>query len=533
MSKIPSYKNPTIYDFFRELYKPILDENGNIKENEKIKIEKYQNRILKKEEFYSNINELCKNVETQNKYYYDTYFSLTTNNGNSKSMNDSKTRTCIAFDFDKKDNEELTATDLIHKFSNIGLFYHCIIDSGHGFHVYIFINKTNNLQLVSQVTKHITTLLEADTNCTTQILRVPFTTNCKEEKNKKRVNIIKLYKDIRRKNIEDLAKRYIMKYNENKNIEYLLREQIPKCLANIITTGTTIGNRNKDLQKIVVLLKGMKKSEAEILAITKEWNNNNKISFNQNELEYQVNYMYNNLNTTELECNNCKYNNACYSKVMTDFKYEENEKLIKLSENSVNKSKNKKSKRKGVRKMNGNMLLVYSVLKNHFDGLYKEELEKELTYKSKRKKIERVALSNPTLIKTLKELEENKFITIETINRKKLYKCIPERVKEECTFVISYSATYECIKGNISTEEYELYCYMRYLHNKEQRENPRALKGNLFRINQEDLAKDLNVTQQRISAMISNLIDEKLLSIWYRGKKENSNFYYNVYLLNY
>ena len=78
MSKIPSYKNPTIYDFFRELYKPILDENGNIKENEKIKIEKYQNRILKKEEFYSNINELCKNVETQNKYYYDTYFSLTT-----------------------------------------------------------------------------------------------------------------------------------------------------------------------------------------------------------------------------------------------------------------------------------------------------------------------------------------------------------------------------------------------------------------------------------------------------------------------
>ena len=99
--------------------------------------------------------------------------------------------------------------------------------------------------------------------------------------------------------------------------------------------------------------------------------------------------------------------------------------------------------------------------------------------------------------------------------------------------MISYSATYECIKGSISTEEYELYCYMRYLHNKEQRENPKALKGNLFRINQEDLAKDLNVTQGRISQMIDNLIDEKLLSIWYRGKKENSNFYYNVYLLNY
>ena len=42
-----------------------------------------------------------------------------------------------------------------------------------------------------------------------------------------------------------------------------------------------------------------------------------------------------------------------------------------------------------------------------------------------------------------------------------------------------------------------------------------------------------NVTQGRISQMIDNLIDEKLLSIWYRGKKENSNFYYNVYMLNY
>lgn len=531
MGKIESYANPTLKDFLQELYKPVLNEKGNIINNENIKIEKYSNKILGKEEFYNNINELCMSVESPSKFYYDTYFSLSTNNGNSKETKDSLTRTCIAFDFDKKDNNELTSTDLIHKFKKIGLFYHAIIDSGHGYHVYIFINKTNDLKLINKVTKHIAQLVGADLNCTTQILRVPLTVNCKEENDKKRVNIVKLYKDIHRKNIEELAKRYIMQCNENKNTEYLLKGIVPKCLESILSNGSTKGNRNNDLQKIVVLLKNMRKTEAEILAVAKEWNNKNEVSFDN--LEYQVNYMYNNLKTTELNCANCQYNKECYSKVMSNFEYKENEILVKLSENSVNKSSNKKSKRKGVRKMNGNMLLVYSVLKNHFDGLYKEELEKELTYKSKKKKIERVALSNPTLIKTLKELEENKFISVETINRKKLYKCIPERVKEECTFTISYSATYECIKGNISTEEYELYCYMRYLHNKQQREDTTALKGNLFRMNQEDIAKGLGITQGRVSQMIDNLIDEKLLSIWYRGKRENSSFYYNVYLLNY
>ena len=531
MSKIENYKNPTLKDFLGELYKPILNEKGNIINNENIKIEKYSNKILRKEEFYNNINELCMSVESPSKFYYDTYFSLATNNGNSKETKDSLTRTCIAFDFDKKDNNELTSTDLIHKFKKIGLFYHAIIDSGHGYHVYIFINKTNDLKLVNKVTKHIAMLVGADLNCTTQILRVPLTVNCKQENDKKRVNIVKLYKDIKRKDIEELAKRYIMQCNENKNTEYLLKGRVPKCLESILINGSTEGNRNNDLQKIVVLLKNMRKTEAEILAVAKEWNNKNEVSFDN--LEYQVNYMYNNLKTTELGCANCEHYEKCYSKVMSNFEYKENEILVKLSENSVNKSSNKKSKRKGVRKMNGNMLLVYSVLKNHFDGLYKEELEKELTYKSKKKKIERVALSNPTLIKTLKELEENKFISVETINRKKLYKCIPERVKEECTFTISYSATYECIKGNISTEEYELYCYMRYLHNKQQREDTTALKGNLFRMNQKEIAEGLKITQGRVSQMIDNLIDEKLLSIWYRGKRENSSFYYNVYLLNY
>lgn len=530
MSKIESYKNPTLKDFLGELYKPILNEEGNIINNENIKIEKYSNKILRKEEFYNNINELCMSVESANKFYYDTYFSLSTNNGNSKETKDSLTRTCIAFDFDKKDNNELTSTDLIHKFKKIGLFYHAIIDSGHGYHVYIFINKTNDLKLVNKVTKHIAMLVGADLNCTTQILRVPFTVNCKEENNKKRVNIVKLYKDIKRKDIETLAKRYIMQCNENKNIEYLLKGRVPKCLESMLINGSTEGNRNTDLQKIVVLLKNMRKTEAEILAVAKEWNNKNEISYE--DLEYQVNYMYNNLKTTELSCANCQYNKECYSKVMSNFKYEEGEQLIQYSENMCKKSKRNK---KGESKMNGNQLLIIGILKTHFDGLTQEQLLDKLTYKFENRKVKanNVAMGKNTLIKTLKELEENKYITYEIVNRKRVYTLIKERVKEECKFIVSYAIVMDCIKGFISTGELELYCYMRYLHNEQQRLGLAKHKGNLFQITQEELAKELGITQQGVSVMIDNLKKSGAIDRWYRGKIENSPCWYNVYRLNY
>ena len=177
--------------------------------------------------------------------------------------------------------------------------------------------------------------------------------------------------------------------------------------------------------------------------------------------------------------------------------------------------------------MEGNDLLVYGILKNHSDGLYRAEIEKELTYKGK------VCLSNKTLTKALNNLEDNGFITVDILERKKFYKVKDIRSKVELTYNISYAATYECVKGNISTEELRLYNYMRYLHNKQQREDTRALKGNLFQINQTDLAKDMGVTQGRISVMINNLLDEKLLSIWYRQPSQNNGFDFYIYRLNY
>lgn len=517
--------------FLNAIYKPLIGEHGKLKNNEYIALAKY-NTTYKNEEYYNNIYELAADCMDKSNYYYNTYFSLSTTNGKSRRTEDLKSRCCIAFDFD---NREYTHKDILHKFQAIGLRYNILVNSGHGFHAYVLIEPTTDLKLVDKVTKCINARLGADAKATlkTQILRVPNTWNIKEEPVKTKV--VWIDETPKRKDIHKLAKLYCNEcFNvDTKNIEYTLKGNIPTCIEGILKEGSIEGSRNSDLQKLVVMLRNMKKTLPQILAIAEEWNNKNDVLFSDTELEYQVNYMYSNLKTCELDCTKCDSKGKCYAKVLSNFEYKEEDKLIEMAECTISKVKNKNSKRKGVRKMNGNMLLIYSILKNHNDGLFKDEIVKEITYKSKRKKVEKVALSNPTLIKTLKELEENKFISVETINRKKFYKLNKERSKEECKFIISFSATYECIKGNISTEEYELYCYMRYLHNKEQRENPNALKGNLFRINQEDLAKDLGITQGRVSQMIDNLIDEKLLSIWYRCKKENSMFFYNTYRLNY
>lgn len=97
-----------------------------------------------------------------------------------------------------------------------------------------------------------------------------------------------------------------------------------------------------------------------------------------------------------MDCKGCEHRQECYSVVVSDFKCKD-DKLITMNE--THSSKFKCSKRKGAKIMKANDLLVYGILKCHDDGLTREEILKELTY------------------------------------------------------IVSYSATFECVKGNISTED--------------------------------------------------------------------------------
>lgn len=514
--------------FLTELYKPLLVDQ-NLQEGNYIKLEKYTTEGLKVQEYHKNINDLI-NSAKNNSLYYNTFYSLATNNGISKSNKDSIYKTCLAWDFDKKDYESLTIKDLLHKFREIGLYYNAIVDSGHGYHVYKFIEPTKNIELVNKVSKHIATLVGADENFTGQVLRVPTTHNIKDPKEIKLVNIVFLDTEIKRKSIETLAKKYIMACHENKNITYEMNKgQVPKCIETILTTGSQKGHRNDDLKKIVISLRNARKTLDQVKVLVKEWNSLNVPSMSLKELEYQVSYMYENLNSTELNCKDCKYSKECYATVFSKFEHEQEE-LIQYSENMCKKSKRNK---KGVSKMNGNQLLVIGILKTHFDGLTQEQLLEKLQYTNEKYKIENVAMSKPTLVKTLKELEENKYITYEMVNRKRVYTLVKERVKEESKFLINYGVVRECVKGFITPNELELYCFMRYLHNEQHRLGLAKHNGNLLQITQEELAVKMGIHRERVTVMINNLLKEEIISIWYRGKIENSPCWYNVYRLNY
>ena len=218
--------------FLTELYKPLLVDQ-NLQEGNYIKLEKYTTEGLKVQEYHKNINDLI-NSAKNNSLYYNTFYSLATNNGMSKSNKDSIYKTCLAWDFDKKDYDSLTIKDILHKFREIGLYYNAIVDSGHGYHVYKFIEPTKDIELANKVSKHIAKLVGADENFTGQVLRVPTTHNIKDPKKIKLVNIVFLDTEIKRKNIETLIKAFIQfnsKKREHKLV--LVWSNPPKSILNL------------------------------------------------------------------------------------------------------------------------------------------------------------------------------------------------------------------------------------------------------------------------------------------------------------
>ena len=529
-------KQIKIKKFFKTIFRDI-DFN-----KEKIRVfQNNKDNIFNKVSYFNDIDDLVSFSTNKNNFNLNTYFQLATINIDAQDGKEDSLahRYCLAFDFDKKDlGEEFNHKDIVNRFKDLRIYCHAIIDSGNGYHAYVMIDKTNDIDKIYKVQKALCERLGADTNAikTTQILRIPYTYNVKGDK-AKTVRIVhladrhsKLFKPYY---IDFLYEKNCNKVNttDDTTTRYTLNNtNMPKCIAYILKNGSEEGNRYKDLQNIVVFLRQRNKDLGTIKDVCKEWAIKSNYS---DSLEYRVENICNNKNSLELNCSQCEYQDDCYSKVISDFIYND-DKILTVSETVMGKLR--VNNRKGVKVMKSNDLLVYSVLKNHADGLTIDEVMTELTY-TKKKVIKNIALTEKYVRTALNNLEENGFIEIIKGNArqgiKNIYILKRDRAKIELTYNISYSATYECIKGNISTEELRLYNYMRYLHHKQQREDQKTLKGNLFQFNQIDLAKSLGVTQGRISQMIENLLDEKLLSIWYRQESKNNGFYYNIYRLNY
>ena len=180
--------------------------------------------------------------------------------------------------------------------------------------------------------------------------------------------------------------------------------------------------------------------------------------------------------------------------------------------------------------MKANDLFIYSVLLNNKG---RELTKEDITYLITDKTTQKVAMSPETLRKTLVSLVDNDYITvIKGIKRLGIadkYRVNEVRCGIDKELRISYFCTLAVIWGKMTIEEYRLYTHMRYKHHLEQLEG--KAKGNIYRIDQIDLAKDLNLTQQRISDMINGLLKSGVLDIWEIKKNEKGRDTY-TYRLN-
>ena len=508
----------------------------------------------------SNLNNIIELLTLDKIKYTNTYFNLSTFKDNSNNYKEENVayRYSIAFDWDLKDflgcskddlyklqkedrdlfdkNKKLLLDEIYSRTNKIGgLCLHYVIDSGYGYHAYILINKSNDLNKIRAVQKELIRLLDSDTKCSdiVRVLRVPFTNNVKNNGNVK-CKIVKDYVTnnlkFERYSIDRLYNRFCEKlsFKDYTVISNTIKKDIPLCVENALKNGSVEGERDRDLYNIVIHLKKKGKSLEEIKIITENWNSKNEVCFD--DLDYQTKYIFENCNG--FLCNSCdsSIKLECKSYTLSNFNLQQyGESIIDIHTKVGRQCR--ESNRKGVVCMNGNELFIYNVLLNNKDiYLSREGILKLITDR----KTKKTAISERTLIDTLKGLMDKDYVIVNK-GIKKLgiadtYKLNTKKIKEDNTIKITYFINLAVIWGRISTEELKCYIRMRYLHH-EAVKNGKA-KGNIFSITMEELAKDLGITVGRVSQMTKNLYDNNILDRRAIPLEEDVNKFRYEYKLN-
>lgn len=449
------------------------------------------------------------------KEYYNTYFNLSITDGQGRKADNQVSRHCIALDFDSKDFEDLSIDTIIKAFKQIRLYYHAVVKSGHGYHVYIFIEPTKELDLVSKTTKAIAQRVGADMKATltTQVLRVPNTFNINGA-TKEPVKIIHIAENIILKPIEYYARNYYTVRSRTQANYFLNDKHTPHCIKDMLTNGIPIGSRNEMLQILVPTLRNQGKTLAEIKLLAQEL-----IDGDMSDFDYQVEYLFNNMNKAPLNCQQCPHKGECYSCYIdySEGKYLRGDVMI-IHESIVKKFM---TRNKGNNVQLGNSILFYALMEK-FGELDKTQLESMTLF------------SKDTVKRILKKLTDEGFIKTTTKGRKKYYSAIKPKIKYDYTFTIDLGILTAITNGEITSSEFGVYCYMKLANSERQRKYDKAIKGNVLQITQEDIVKALNVgSRDKVINIINKLLDEQILSLYDRKKNADSFFMYNIYLLNY
>lgn len=540
IAKEVKYKKKDLLDKQYELKKflKIIFNNFEFNDNEYVRILQLNDKTnYKKVSYFNDVDDLIKFTTSKYTKFNNTFFNLSTTTQKSGDDENLVKRYVLGFDFDKKDYDyNFTHKHVIEKFKSLGLWYHALVDSGYGYHVYIAIEETSDLDKVNEVQKTIAKLLECDMNATlkTQILRVPYTFNMKHDKAKE-VKIISQFdkKTIKKYDINILHKKYCSEFRKSDNDVVLnLNSSYPLCVQKALREGSKVGFRNRDLFNIVIALKHKKQNLNQIKFAICEWDKLNKEPLQVNvDLEEEVERIYNNYNG--YICNSCEVETKenCKSYIVSDFNLEQYQENIINVQNKVAKQC-RNSARKGVNVMNGNELFIYNVLVNNqnFEDLNIDMIIERITCR----KTKKCALSLKSVRNALKSLEEKGFISVvngaKKLGIKDIYKINEKKVTIENSFRMSYMVNILVIKGEITTSELRVYTHMRYLHHQDVLEG--KTKGNIFIRSRSELAKSLGMDENNVAKALNGLWESMVLDRRSVQSKEDKHIFYYEYKLN-
>ena len=515
-----------------ELYRPIVETGNNISNNENL-ILCYKNSktgVMEETRAFNNIDDFIMYIANSKKTSYcETYFNLYTTEGQVRKTEYIKTACFIGLDFDKKDFEakgiELNIDYIQSKFHEMGLFYNLLVNSGNGIHVYIYIEPTQDIDLVVKVAKQIANRTGADTNACkpTQLLRVPFTFNNKQlsEGIKKPVVLIHMDESPMRKDINKIAKKLFRKETgTNKTLKIT-----NGCMK--INDLTTIPieksiSRHEELLWLYGKLLQFNTTQGQIMVALEKFQELNNLE----DFDYQVKWLKENAKAVS-PCSGCKYKGKCWS-------YEENREQLEtdlILSNSILKKSSKKGAKKNM--LSGNELLVYGVIYIQ-QNITIEGLVKEFTYEKEVSEVKQ-CLSDKTIRRCLKSMEEKGIVLVTKEGNKNIYSLKkPRRLLKDQKVLLSSGALYERIKGEINEAEFQLYCFMKYLQ-WEQRSLNKINSNFKLKMTQKEIASLYGISVTECNRHIQKLKRKKYISIADedRHKSSKNGYDYFTYTLNY
>ena len=500
--------------------------------------------------FFNNLEDLATFLAVHADTRHNTYYELATTDGVGGTEDNILYRYCSVLDFDKKDlGEETTRNDIINKIKSVSknYYYHQVVDSGHGYHVYTLFNRTSHIDQIDELQQELGKLFGADKNALkkTQLMRVPYSFNIKDKDSIKQVTpTLDLYKDIlptfKRLNPNKFYTAYCGRYAKRSKakgeiVSTTLRntEQFTDCLKRMLGDGSRRTECNDDLRHIVYILKnGYNYTQPQVTEIATDWAIKSEHRAN---IKKKVQVYYNDVKAKPIRCKNCpKFKECWYVKLKKeDINIEEEVVTTQKEKTEVTTLSESCAKRLGVVdnktvELNSSSLLVLLVLKISARGLTLNKVLEILEYNGVS------ALTEKDVIEAIKLLEEMGYILANTKKSGEVaYKTKRERIKEEMLVSIGFQVANECIRGLITKDEMKLYVYLKFLLHMSNKEKGKTDdENNELRLNQDKIAESYGLSRSRIVRMIDSLSKQKLL-IKVTDISEISGYVYNTYILTY